>query len=162
MGWPGVHITLLIINTSRLMSDFESARVRDYSKNIKTLSAKYYYDQDLFKLFCDLVDRDMGRRNTSWHFPFNKLFNLDYPCLCKNKTKNICSKKCRALDFCALADVLDAIAQINFIYINKNYHLKFIRRIAARLCEHSTWETLFKSQGNVSEYSNGCHRLTPI
>ena len=45
---------------SRLMADFESARVRDYSKNIKTLSAKYYYDQDLFKLFCDLVDRDMG------------------------------------------------------------------------------------------------------
>ena len=44
------------------MSDFESARVRDYSKNIKTLSAKYYYDQDLFKLFCDLVDRDMGKR----------------------------------------------------------------------------------------------------
>ena len=31
------------------MSDFESARVRDYSKNIKTLSAKYYYDQELFK-----------------------------------------------------------------------------------------------------------------
>ena len=47
--------------SSRLMSDFESARVRDYSKNIKTLSAKYYYDQDLFKLFCDLVDRDMGK-----------------------------------------------------------------------------------------------------
>ena len=108
----------------RMMTDFESARVRDYSKewgqirsngrsnhndlkrpfiqNIKTLSSKYYYDKNLFKLFCDLVDRDM-----------------DYPCLCKNSTKNICSKKCRALDFCALADVLDAIAQINYIYINK-------------------------------------------
>ena len=73
-----------------------------FVQNIKTLSSKYYYDKNLFKLFCDLVDRDM-----------------DYPCLCKNSTKNICSKKCRALDFCALADVLDAIAQINYIYINK-------------------------------------------
>ena len=62
-----------------------------------------------------------------------KTFYLDFPCLCKNKTKNICSKKCRALDFCALADVLDAIAQINFIYINKNYHLKEIVLKAYRL-----------------------------
>ena len=84
----------------------------------------------------------------------------DYPCLCKNKTKNICSKKCRALDFCALADVLDAIAQINFIYINKNYHLKFIRRIAQRLCEHATWETLFKSQGNVCRHGTEMRPVT--
>ena len=52
------------------MSDFESARVRDYSKNIKTLSAKYFYDQDLFKLFCDLVDRDMGKKGFLTVLPF--------------------------------------------------------------------------------------------
>ena len=44
---------------SRLISEFHSTRVRDFSKNIKTLSAKYFYHEPLFSAFCRIVERDI-------------------------------------------------------------------------------------------------------
>ena len=44
---------------TRLIIEFNVTRVRDFSKNIKTLSAKYFYHEPLFTSFCRLVERDI-------------------------------------------------------------------------------------------------------
>ena len=46
----------------RLRTEFRTARVRDFSKNIKTLSAKYIYHESLFTAFCRLVERDIFQK----------------------------------------------------------------------------------------------------
>jgi hypothetical protein len=63
---------------------------------------------------------------------------------CQNFQKLI--KNFRFLDFCALADALDAISQIHFIFKNEIYHHQFLSKIENRLCELKTWKSLFTSQ----------------
>ena len=57
---------------SRLISEFHSTRVRDFSKNIKTLSAKYFYHEPLFSAFCRIVERDIDENCycSKEHFKF--------------------------------------------------------------------------------------------
>ena len=109
--------------------DMETVKARDYTKNVKTLTAKYFYSDRLFYVFCSIVERD-----------------LEAKCSCKASNKNICAKSCRFLDFCALADALDAISQINFIFKNEVYHRQFLEKIENRLCDLKTWKSLFSSQ----------------
>ena len=60
--------------------------------------------------------------------------------------KKFYKEKFRFLDFCALADALDAISQIHFIFKNEIYHHQFLAKIENRLCELKTWKSLFTSQ----------------
>lgn len=55
-------------------------KARDFTKNVKTLTAKYFYSEKLFYVFCTIVERD-----------------LEAKCSCKFSDKNICAKSCRFL-----------------------------------------------------------------
>ncbi|CBY36216.1 unnamed protein product [Oikopleura dioica] len=112
-----------------IVSDINNVKARDFTKNVKTLTAKYFFSEKLFYVFCTIVERD-----------------LEAKCSCKFSDKNICVKSCRFLDFCALADALDAISQIYFIFKNEIYHHQFLAKIENRLCELKTWKSLFTSQ----------------
>ena len=74
-------------------------RAKDFLKNMKILSSKYFVDKHLYENFCALVERD-----------------LKEDCKC---TKKPCPKSCLMLDFCNLADVLDSISTVNYVYKDK-------------------------------------------
>jgi len=100
-------------------------RAKDFLKNMKILSSKYFVDKHLYENFCALVERD-----------------LKEDCKC---TKKPCPKSCLMLDFCNLADVLDSISTVNYVYKDKNTHLYFLSRIAERLTETGIVQTFFSS-----------------
>ena len=74
-------------------------RAKDFLKNMKILSSKYFIDVHLYENFCALVDRDLKEE-----------------CKCSKKP---CPKSCLMLDFCNLADVLDSISTVHYVYKEK-------------------------------------------
>ena len=87
-----------LINFSGLNNEIK-VRAKDFLKNMKILSSKYFVDKHLYENFCALVERD-----------------LKEDCKC---TKKPCPKSCLMLDFCNLADVLDSISTVNYVYKDK-------------------------------------------
>ena len=81
------------------MNNEIKVRAKDFLKNMKILSSKYFVDKHLYENFCALVERD-----------------LKEDCKC---TKKPCPKSCLMLDFCNLADVLDSISTVNYVYKDK-------------------------------------------
>lgn len=107
------------------LSNEIKVRAKDFLKNMKILSSKYFVDKHLYENFCALVERDLKEE-----------------CKC---TKKPCPKSCLMLDFCNLADVLDSISTVNYVYKEKDSHLYFLSNIAERLTDRSIVQTFFNS-----------------
>jgi hypothetical protein len=133
--WQILHKCAEAMNARIIRNNGRDARVRDFSKNIKALCSKYFYHEALFNNFIGLVEG-----------------TLEVVCKCQNNgfsgiRSNICEKSCRAMDFCALADALDAVSQVGYIYKgDEKKNQRLLERMATKMNDPKVWQTLETSQ----------------
>lgn len=72
------------------------ANAKDFVKNMRNLTAKCFFKEELLENFCILIERD-----------------LDESCHCQRQN---CVKSCRSLNFWSIADALDIISTPNYVY----------------------------------------------
>ena len=99
--WKAVYglCTEVVETENKGLSGEIKVRAKDFLKNMKILSSKYFIDVHLYENFCALVDRDLKEE-----------------CKCSKKP---CPKSCLMLDFCNLADVLDSISTVHYVFKEK-------------------------------------------
>jgi len=102
------------------------AHAKDFVKNMRNLTAKCFFNEQLLENFCSLINRD-----------------LDETCHCQRPN---CLKSCRALNFWSIADALDIISTPNYIYRkDMGEHINFLAKLAHRMSSDAVWDSLMKS-----------------
>jgi len=102
------------------------ANAKDFVKNMRNLTAKCFFKEELLENFCILIERD-----------------LDEACHCQRQN---CVKSCRSLNFWSIADALDIISTPNYVYKkDMDAHIAFLSKMATRMCSDVVWDSLMKS-----------------